>query len=86
MTSSDLSSYGPSSNGHLSTDGGSRLSTNGNDYLSINGHGSPTTNVYVPSIEEDAIMPIAIVGMAGRFPGDATDPEKLWDLIVKART
>jgi hypothetical protein len=34
-------------------------------------------------LEEDAIMPIAIIGMAGRFPGDATSPEKLWDLIVK---
>ncbi|KAK3358219.1 hypothetical protein B0T25DRAFT_477401 [Lasiosphaeria hispida] len=30
-------------------------------------------------------MPIAIVGFAGRFPGDATNPEKLWELISTGR-
>ena len=31
-------------------------------------------------------MPIAIIGMAGRYPGDAANPEKLWDLISSARS
>ncbi|KAK3322951.1 hypothetical protein B0H66DRAFT_515672 [Apodospora peruviana] len=35
-------------------------------------------------LAQDATMPIAIVGIAGRFPGDATDPQKLWELIAKA--
>ncbi|MCF6407812.1 AMP-binding protein [Chitinophaga filiformis] len=27
--------------------------------------------------------PVAIIGMAGKFPGGANDPEKLWELLVK---
>nr|WHN38866.1 polyketide synthase 5 [Elsinoe perseae] len=34
----------------------------------------------------DAVMPIAIIGMSGRFPGDAENPEKLWDLIANGRS
>lgn len=30
-------------------------------------------------------MPVAIVGMSCRFPGDATDPDKLWDLRQSGR-
>ncbi len=30
-------------------------------------------------------MPIAVVGFAGRFPGDATNPERLWDMISAGR-
>lgn len=29
--------------------------------------------------------PIAIIGMGCRFPGDATNPQKLWDMLVEAR-
>jgi acyl transferase domain-containing protein len=31
-------------------------------------------------------MPIAIVGMSCRFPGDVTSPEKLWKLCTEARS
>jgi hypothetical protein len=34
----------------------------------------------------DATMPIAIVGMAARFSGEATNPSKLWDMMVQGRT
>jgi acyl transferase domain-containing protein len=30
-------------------------------------------------------MLIGIIGMAGRFPGEGTDAEKLWDLMVNGR-
>lgn len=30
-------------------------------------------------------MPIAIIGIGGRFPGDATNPENLWDMVSKGR-
>ena len=35
---------------------------------------------------DEPVMPIAIVGLGGRFPGDAANPEKLWDMISKARS
>jgi len=35
---------------------------------------------------EDAVMPIAIIGVAGRFPGDAANPRKLWDMIAEGRS
>lgn len=34
----------------------------------------------------DKIMPVAIVGVAGRFPGDASDPDKLWSLLTHGRS
>lgn len=30
-------------------------------------------------------VPIAIVGVACRFAGDATGPEKLWDMLASGR-
>lgn len=30
-------------------------------------------------------MPIAIVGIACRFPGQGTDPEKLWEMILHGK-
>ncbi|KAH7384895.1 hypothetical protein BKA64DRAFT_152726 [Cadophora sp. MPI-SDFR-AT-0126] len=34
---------------------------------------------------EDACMPIAVIGMACRFPGDATSPDHLWELLANGR-
>ncbi|CZT43607.1 related to polyketide synthase [Rhynchosporium secalis] len=34
---------------------------------------------------EDACMPIAVIGMACRFPGDATSPDKLWEMLANGR-
>ncbi|KAI1138623.1 hypothetical protein F5Y05DRAFT_418859 [Hypoxylon sp. FL0543] len=35
---------------------------------------------------QHASTPIAIVGISGRFPGDATSPDKLWDLVAQKRS
>ncbi|RYP74561.1 hypothetical protein DL769_003988 [Monosporascus sp. CRB-8-3] len=43
-----------------------------------------TTNGHVAS--DGHIMPIAIVGMSCRFPGDATNPSKLWDMLCGAKS
>ena len=37
-------------------------------------------------VNPEATMPIAIVGMSCRFAGDATSPEKLWQLCADARS
>ncbi|KAI1084243.1 hypothetical protein F5B20DRAFT_576378 [Whalleya microplaca] len=37
-------------------------------------------------LEQDGSMPIAIVGVSGRFPGDATTPGRLWDMISQKRS
>ncbi|KAG4435104.1 hypothetical protein IFR05_009413 [Cadophora sp. M221] len=35
--------------------------------------------------DEDACMPIAVIGMACRFPGDATSPDHLWEVLANGR-
>lgn len=39
-----------------------------------------------PTTQQDAVMPIAVVGVGGRFPGDASDPNKLWNLIANRQS
>lgn len=34
---------------------------------------------------EAGLMPIAVVGMACRFPGGSSNPEKLWEMLVNKR-
>jgi hypothetical protein len=34
----------------------------------------------------DPNMPIAIIGMSCRFPGDATSPERLWKMCSEGRS
>ena len=36
-----------------------------------------------PSVGVDNMDDIAIVGLALRFPGDATSPQKLWDVLER---
>lgn len=31
---------------------------------------------------EDDISPIAVIGVSGRFPGAATNPDKLWEMCA----
>lgn len=35
---------------------------------------------------EDHSMPIAVVGIGCRFPGDASSPDKLWELLAEGRS
>ncbi|KAI1376577.1 hypothetical protein F4677DRAFT_418954 [Hypoxylon crocopeplum] len=40
----------------------------------------------VTTLAQDVSTPIAIVGISGRFPGDATTPDKLWEMITQKRS
>lgn len=31
-------------------------------------------------------MPIAVIGIGLRFPGDGSDPEKFWQMLLDARS
>lgn len=44
-----------------------------------------TNNNRSITAQQGTVMPIAIVGMAGRFPGDAENPRKLWDMLAEGR-
>ncbi|KZF20978.1 hypothetical protein L228DRAFT_284065 [Xylona heveae TC161] len=50
--------------------------------LTGNGYSQPEPQVD-SILQQDKSMPIAIVGMACRLPGEATNPDKLWDLCAK---
>ena len=36
-------------------------------------------------LETDTIEPVAIIGLALRFPGDAVSPEHFWKMMVEKR-
>jgi hypothetical protein len=79
------------SNGHFATNG---IHTNGSfNHLVDDGLPSQSSNgtqtngnsrTHIPT--EDKSMPIAIIGIGCRFPGDATSPENLWKLISEGRS
>ena len=37
------------------------------------------------AIASDKSMPIAVVGVSCRFPGEATNPQSFWDMITEGR-
>ncbi|KAJ5684494.1 uncharacterized protein N7477_000839 [Penicillium maclennaniae] len=47
--------------------------------------GSEGNGEILAILAADACMPIAIVGMGFRGPGDATDVQKLWEMIIEQR-
>ncbi len=78
MAPSQVESLGTSFNGHSNA--------HTNSHTCDNGIGAANVHPSHPAlVEEDATVPIAIIGMAGRFPGEAADPEKLWNMIVNGR-
>ncbi|GCB20597.1 lovastatin diketide synthase LovF [Aspergillus awamori] len=40
----------------------------------------------MPGTQDSPVMPIAIVGTGGRFPGDASNPDRLWELLLSAKS
>ena len=57
---------------------------NGNDLHSIR---SPSISRESPAlVSGQTVKPIAIIGMSCRFPGDCTNPEKLWSMISEGRS
>jgi Beta-ketoacyl synthase, N-terminal domain len=43
-------------------------------------------NSHIPIPTEDQTMPIAVVGIGCRFPGDASSPDRFWKLISEGRS
>ena len=50
-------------------------------YQEADTNGSPK---YIPSVAD--VMPIAVVGMACRFPGESSGPKGLWDMCCEGRS
>ncbi|KAK4210832.1 putative polyketide synthase [Rhypophila decipiens] len=51
-------------------------------------HSSPSSRTIGDAAKMDRpkTMPIAIIGMSCKFSGDATSPERLWELVSEARS
>ena len=55
-------------------------------FLYDDGYHMPSTGGQARhSTHDDKTLPIAIVGMSCRFPGGATDVEKLWKMCAESR-
>lgn len=40
----------------------------------------------VAGFEKDKVEPIAVIGLALRFPQDATSPEAFWQMLMEGRS
>ncbi|RAL04853.1 type I polyketide synthase [Aspergillus ibericus CBS 121593] len=40
----------------------------------------------MPATHPDPVMPIAVTGIGGRFPGNASNPEKLWEVLLNGES
>jgi len=84
-----------------STNGAFRIPTDGKEnhpHNSDNGNSSPRTKLYTDAYthgytegylfgnESPRQMPIAIVGMSCRLPGDVSTPDEFWELCSRARS
>lgn len=49
-------------------------------------NGQPQGLLKPSTSDEDTSMPIAVIGIGGRFPGSASNPEKLWELLSQGRS
>ena len=49
-------------------------------------HGQSHGLLELSTSDEDTSMPIAVIDIGGRFPGSASDPEKLWELLSQGRS
>jgi hypothetical protein len=52
------------------------------DFDSCNGNASPTMNL---DIQQERVMPIAIVGMSAKLPGEAKNLDKFWSMCAAGR-
>ena len=55
----------------------------GNPHSPLN---MPSLSKILNTVEGETVEPIAIVGFGGRFPGEATNPERLWELCSNSRS
>ncbi|KAL2008035.1 hypothetical protein VTN00DRAFT_8017 [Thermoascus crustaceus] len=54
--------------------------------LCVSEQAYPGSSSVVEILARDKSMPIAIVGMACRLPGDAVNPDKLWDMCARKQS
>lgn len=63
------------------SDNGFQDSTQHSDMAASNGASVPNRDAY-----QHGVVPIAVIGMSCRLPGDASDPERFWDLCAEGRS
>jgi hypothetical protein len=94
VTVSHINGYNPSPfqekvpSRHITPNGihaNGSIDTPFNDGSSSDGIQTPI-NTHASISAEDQSMPIAVIGIGCRFPGDATSPDNFWKLISEGRS